>query len=83
MKNSVLDKSANETGCDGPESILIDDSLTKSEKDRILHEWEQDQVALLRAADESMNDKNSDVSTGDILSRIKRMEKMLNDEEKG
>ncbi len=83
MKSFVLDKVANETGCDGPESLLIDGGMAKEERDRILHEWEQDQIALLRAADENMNDKNSDENAGDMLSRIKKMEEILNDKEEG
>lgn len=57
-----------------PESILTDVRLTQAEKDKILHSWEQDQIALLRAAEENMMPRDNGSPPEDMLERIKKAE---------
>lgn len=64
-----------------PESVLADSRLTQAEKDKILHSWEQDQFALLRAEEENMPSKNNAPSPEDMLDKIKKAEKVLEDTE--
>ena len=60
-----------------PESVLADSRLTSAEKDQVLHSWEQDQLALLRAEEENMCPKCNCPSPEDLLERVKNAEKIL------
>jgi hypothetical protein len=60
-----------------PEAVLADDRLTDKEKDKILHSWEQDQIALLRAEEENMVQKDGAPPPGDLLVKVKEAEKIL------
>ncbi len=66
-----------ESACRTPESLLADKHLTREEKDRILHGWEQDQIAMLRAEEENMSRKDGAPSPDDLLARVKNAEKIL------
>lgn len=65
-----------------PESVLLDIRLTQAEKDKILHSWEQDQLALLRAEEENMCQKTGCAPPVDLLEKIKKAEKTLESAEK-
>ncbi len=60
-----------------PEAVLQDERLASDEKKMILHSWEQDEIALLRAADENMPQKDGKDKEGEILRRILKAEEML------
>lgn len=66
-----------------PESLLATGSLDPDEKRKILQEWEQDEVALLRAVDENMKGDSGSGEAGDILRRIKSAERVLKDTPRG
>jgi hypothetical protein len=60
-----------------PGAVLDDGRLTPEDKDRILHSWEEDQLALLRAEDENMTQKDDAPPPEDRLEEIKKAEKDL------
>ena len=57
-----------------PEAVLADNSLTQEQKDKILHCWEQDEIALLRADDENMSSQIEATPPGELLKKIKKAE---------
>jgi len=65
-----------------PESVLQDIRLTQTEKDKILHSWEQDQLALLRAEEENMPPKAACPPPIDLLDKIKKAEEILESDKK-
>ena len=60
-----------------PESVLADTHLTQEQKDKILHCWEQDQLALIRAEEENMTPKTDAPLPVEMLEKIKMAEKKL------
>jgi len=50
-----------------PEDILADTSLTSTQKDKMLHAWEQDELALIRAEEENMPSKTESLKTESLL----------------
>jgi len=60
-----------------PESVLADKHLTQEEKDKILHCWEQDELALIRAEEENMSLKTDSPLPVEMLEKIKEAEKTL------
>ena len=57
-----------------PEAVVADNNLTDEQKDKILHCWEQDEIALLRADDENMNSQTDAVPPAELLKKIKKAE---------
>ena len=60
-----------------PESVLADNRLSQEQKDKILHCWEQDQLALIRAEEENMTRKTDSPVPVEMLEKIKKAEKKL------
>ncbi len=60
-----------------PGSIVTDVRLTPNEKDKILCSWEQDQLALMRAEDESMIQRDNTAPAVDTLKKVKEAEQEL------
>lgn len=60
-----------------PGSVVEDGRLTRAEKDAILRSWEQDQLAILRAEEENMTQKNIAPPAVSLLEKIKEAEKDL------
>ena len=60
-----------------PEAVLADSRLTQEQKDKILHCWEQDQLALIRAEEENMTMKTDVPLPVEMLEKIKQAEKKL------
>jgi hypothetical protein len=55
-----------------PKDILVDQTLTRSQKIKLLQQWDYDMQLLLAASDESMT--NSDVSkAGAVAERIRAL----------
>jgi hypothetical protein len=65
-----------------PESVLKDSRLTRAEKDKVLHSWENDEVALMRAEEENMSSKTCCPAPVEVLEKIKKAEKILEDSKK-
>ena len=74
LENSIQDP---EKFYKNPELLLSDKRLTQEQKDKILHSWELDQLALLRAEEENMIQKTNDRPAIDLLEKIKAAEKTL------
>jgi hypothetical protein len=60
-----------------PESVLLDIRLTRADKDKILRNWELDQLALLRADEENMIQKTGASPAVELLERVKVVKKYL------
>jgi hypothetical protein len=60
-----------------PEAVLSDKNLTQEQKDKILHCWEQEEIALMRAEGENMSLKTDDPPPVELLQKIKDAEKKL------
>jgi len=60
-----------------PEAVLRDTRLSGEEKDQVLHNWEMDQLALIRAEDENMTSSEGARPPVDLLDKIKKAEKTL------
>jgi hypothetical protein len=65
-----------------PESVLSDDRLTQEQKDQILHCWEQEEIALMRAEGENMTSKTDAAAPVEILEKIKKAENTLENSSK-
>jgi hypothetical protein len=60
-----------------PEFVLSDERLTQEQKEKILHCWEQDELALIRAEEENMPSKTDEPLPVELLEKIKVAEKTL------
>lgn len=62
---------------DTPDEVLRDSHLSKEEKEIILENWEQDQIALLRAEEENMTGDTKAVNAAPLLQEIEKARKKL------
>jgi hypothetical protein len=60
-----------------PDSVLGDKRLSQAEKDKVLHDWEEDQLALLRAVREDMYPRGNVPSPEEILQGARNAERIL------
>ena len=64
-----------------PEAVLADKKLTTEQKDKILHCWEQEEIALMRAEGENMTLQGDAPQPAEVMDKIKKAEKKLEREE--
>jgi hypothetical protein len=64
-----------------PAAVLSDNSLTQEQKDKILHCWEQEEIALMRADGENMTPQVDVPPPAEVMDKIKDAEKKLENSE--
>jgi hypothetical protein len=62
---------------ESPEEVVADPRLTRDQKGKILHSWEEDEIALQRAEGENMLQPSGEPKSGEILEKVKNAEKIL------
>lgn len=60
-----------------PEAVVADKKLTQEQKDKILHCWEQEEIALMRADGENMTPQVNVPQPAEVMDKIKKAEKSL------
>jgi hypothetical protein len=60
-----------------PKAVLDDEYLNDQDKMKILQSWEVDQIALMRAEEENLSSALSAPSPTELLGKIKKAEKIL------